>query len=1734
MTADNAKASAWLAKLAEQIRRNLAAGVPVLNATPLAADTDVGSWLFDPKALQIADALLTADVSAVTVQGSANLFGEAAIPVALGYSAIDGACYFVLQVWPENWPPLAVLNTLGLPFNGLCIRWQYGPLALDAEPQPIPASSHLHYAARLDMAGLVLPFEIVPPAMPDAGALWRISGAFEAVALDSLQALLTWLGNWAPLPELPLPEGNTGLALTGMECLFDPAPPRLAGVSLRVAHTLPWPLLAGRIELQQTQISLGCLFDPEQAQYRALFAIDAEMALAGRTVQVGVNRQAASGDIALELRSADARLPDLASLARLAGMPSLHAFLPAVLLRLSGLNLDAFRVELAGQKAAVSLVSASLSYDDEVTILPGLALENLRLQLVLMPDATPKIHGTATALLNLAGRYIGLYGELNQTLSLAGALDSLPLSALAARLPGLPKAMPEIELRHVLINLESNGSLHFEASVAADFTVLAQTFNIPVPAGMAGISLSSLSLDVDLQQGGWQLALAAEQRFAFPASAAQHFELKNIVLTLGADAAQTLSVAGGFTLGGSIGLGQDLSLSLPGAGLRAGFDTGSGWTLNGEVAVSLFGKNYTDWRAGFDQGMFTLRYQKPLVLVDEAFASARFGRFQIGITRTTDAGSTQSHWGFAATGEGSINIPALLEASAHIELDSQAQRLLIVAPKPKIPAIPLAPGVSAGIAVDKLILAHGRHWSFAGAATLTLNGIPDALRRYLPSPCNGQLAIDAGKIALYCAVEQQLAFGPLAIKLADLEVPLGNPLVTIRSMNFDLGQQPALGANLTVAIPAELNRLLGWDEHFRPTTVFLNPSIDLQLSVNRAGIGLTLINGTSPLRALQVDRDGFCRWELGEVGQFSFQVPTLSFHGGAWQGSFGMRHGPLAVPLAPIKFLMRQLSIPGSELVPDSVPIPDAIDLTRLGSELPKLAGQQVWQALNGQPLLRKLLQQMLDALGGAIGDIEKAMPADLLEYLTLQIPESIFFDIDTAGPTLSLRTEDAEPLKFMLPWFAAMPPGLLGVQLKRLSLGQIGAGLGLLGVDGRLDYFDVVTLAVAVLPGVDAKGFRNRLTLKNTLAVLPPAFPMPIPLFYDDLQWELRSWIGLGLTTDWKNRLRMDLLATGGDLLRFFSQKAFLLSEQAGDGFDIQFQIGPNFIALPEFIGGKTLGQTRAVTPALPAGESLKRLLDSLKTGNPAYLITAIPLHDPAQQIWYRLGRMQDAVRFGPLTFGAGLGWCVATQQELLSDILPNPQARAVLGELNQQDVLQSLPKKAGGAAYSKGFVVMLMGEAGVAPLLEARVYFGMALTGKQEYAADNEGGFETGFVLQGTIATLLTLRIQGDIRIDRQSNTAVYGDCSLRLRDTELIGVATTVQVGKASFDMAVVLRLAGEQCRLKGGFHIDAKQVFIFGRFEWVYGKNGAYISQQATARFDQYGLSIELAATRFFGVDALFVFFIDSRKKHSIGVRGAVDISALSGHFLQSFSAIAEDIGQQVKSSYGEWENLADAYSGNMSIANGLAKYLARFAKELPGMVDAQIKDHAKWPVKGKSRSEGRKQAKAIAGQLKNVAGHLESADAEATKKIIVALIKTALAAKVEIDIFPFSYKKSIWDYSAAAKSAKKHLQQALAFIEKVPAQKLAAQKAKDAWKQHIARQNIADTIAASVKAGVGDIPQINAIEWETGQLFPVPALDKVRVQGVYKQKPLTLADFSFNFADPAAAAKGIALAFIQQL
>ena len=1724
----------WLSAVTSQLKQNMAGGKPPLTATPLDAEIyrAAVTALFDPRVLGIDHAKLNQSAQSVSLQGTATLFGQPVIPVTLGYAGVDGSCFFELEASPSSWKPLAALTTLGLPIGDLCVRWSYGPLSAGTATNPVPPSSHVSFGASVTLADMPLPVSIEPPQKPDVSGLWRLFGNFDAQPLAAgLKPIVQWIQKAAGLPELPALGKLTGLVLSGIDFAFDPTAPRLMGGMIAVKSTASWPLVGKQVVLDHVLVSLG--FSANQTGYDLHGEIAATMGLGSETVQVVVSQDTASDLTALSLRSADAALPNIAALADLAGVPKLASAIPAPLRELSGLRIEEFRTEINSKAGKLSLVHIALACPKDVLIAPKTNLENLRMSLDLTPQAATKVSGSVTGLLDVAGSYVGFQGELGDSLALCGTVDNLPLSALAGRLTGgLPKALPEIDLQNVSIQLDSQGEFHFDASVKADFSVLAKALKVPIPDGMAKLQLSSLSLDLHAD-GTWNVALTTDQPFKFPVPAtkgAQQLDLHDIHLSFGVGASKKFAVAGSFVLSGGLSIGSDLSVELVGNGLIAKFG-GADWTVGGTANITAFGTTFKGWSARIDQNVFCISHDKPISVFTESFASATIDSFTIAVLKQQSAqGDTK--WGFEVEGKGTMQIAGVTKTTGNLTIDTTTKRLVLSVQNPPVPKIRLAPPVSLDIGLKDLKLSRDANtWSFGSEATLTLNDVPGPLKKYLPSRAEGELKITDKGVDLVCKLDEKIDFGPLAIKIADKEIPLGNPQITLQQLEMDFGKNFAVAAQMQVAIPNDLNRLLGWDKKFQPTTIFLNPSMDLRLTLGKKNIGLVLVNDTSPFKALKIIK-GKCKWVLSEVGTFDFDVPALSFKGSSWTGSFGMSHGPLSIPLRPVKFLMNQLGIPGSKLVPDSLPIPDNINLTQLGSVLPKLLGKDIWKALPKD--VAAFIKKMIDAIGTVSGDVAKKYPVDFVDYLTLHIPNTIHMDIDTGGPALALWTDDKEPLKFLLPWLAAMPPGLAGFTLKKIQFGQVAGTLGLLTVDGHADYFDVVTLAVSALPGVNARGFRNRLTASNTVAVIPSAFPFPIPLFYDDLSWELKSWPGLGVTTDWKMPAKWDMFETGSALFKFFSDKKYLLSKDAKEAFDIQFQIGSNYIAFPDYLGGGQVGLPRGVKPALPLGDSLKRLLDTLKTGNLTYLITAIPLHDKDQKTWYRLGMQKASVSFGPLTFSAGIGWCAVTQEELNKDVLPNPKAKAILGEINNENVLQSLPTKASEPSYQEGFVVMLMGEAGVQPIISAKAYFGMALTAAGKYDDANEGGFECGFLLQGTMVEFMSLMIRGDIHVDRQEVTRVRGDCSLKIADFELIGGGTTVTVGKDMFDMEVTLRLAGDACRIVGRFHIDPKRVFISGGFVWTYGSGAGQTISEAnvTAIFTQHGIAIEITGADFFGITASITLFADARVKGYIGARADIDISAVSKYVMGQFQAVADDVGKTAHQLQDKYKKLLADYQGNMSTAQLLARFLKGLKKDLPGMVKKEVYKRAPYPFKGKAWGIAQGQLKPILKDMGNLANDLQTADAKRAKGLIIGLINAVLKARVKFRVAGISIiNKSIWQY--ADSKYKKQLQGARAFVEKIPAQKLVAQNAKGEWKKYLGQHDIAEEIAKAVKSSSGSIPQITQIQWETTQLVKLSAVSTVKILCKYKNKPFTI-QAPLDLAHPAKSGVGIAKAVVKAI
>ena len=161
-------------------------------------------------------------------------------------------------------------------------------------------------------------------------------------------------------------------------------------------------------------------------------------------------------------------------------------------------------------------------------------------------------------------------------------------------------------------------------------------------------------------------------------------------------------------------------------------------------------------------------------------------------------------------------------------------------------------------------------------------------------------------------------------------------------------------------------------------------------------------------------------------------------------------------------------------------------------------------------------------------------------------------------------------------------------------------------------------------------------------MTFVPTGLPIPIPLFYEKLAWDLKNVIGLEIATHWSypkpTPSIFGFIALFGQLIDFFTKPDYLLHQQVPpEGMALEFKVGRNAISLPSYLGGIELG-VREPLPTLNVYESTARLLDALKTGDAGLLIQAIPLR--YQDQWIRIGRRE--LRFGPLFLEAA--WCITT----------------------------------------------------------------------------------------------------------------------------------------------------------------------------------------------------------------------------------------------------------------------------------------------------------------------------------------------------------------------------------------------------------------------------------------------------------------------------------------------------------
>jgi hypothetical protein len=735
-------------------------------------------------------------------------------------------------------------------------------------------------------------------------------------------------------------------------------------------------------------------------------------------------------------------------------------------------------------------------------------------------------------------------------------------------------------------------------------------------------------------------------------------------------------------------------------------------------------------------------------------------------------------------------------------------------------------------------------------------------------------------------------------------------LPSIRIENVSLGRHaPAgdgaaawqLGATLGVDGLDRLNSLCG-------ANVFRS-SVDVTVAL---GASFAVTPKTSPFNAIELrTKDDGTVWTTFEdffgAGRLSFRVPELSFdfQGGRWRAAGGVEsQGQLRVPLHPIKWLAEKCGVGSAALQP----MPDAIPLVDLDLKSPSFYDQVAGLLGHVDPAHLDTFKSVAAELAK---DIER-LPDQLKEYLVLHIPTNFVFDLaiePTGGASFGLRVEDDTPLRSLTPFVAPLP-GLLGVTVSGVSFGLTAGGqIGVLKFDGCVDVFDGVDLLYALLTG-KGSDLGSRIVMRKLEALVPIAFPVPIPLFYDEIGWEYKNLVGLALQmharfpdpqpplSDWVKLI--------GDLGHFFADDHFLLHDPGHlpQAMQLDFQLQPTFLALPGYLGGAVLG-SRSALPPFQVSQTLARALDAIKTGSVGEVIRAVPLkyESGGSTHWIRVGH--EDVHFGPLHLQAA--WCVTTEEEFLTQILRDDTARTALAVADPDGMIDCMPARLGGKSYDKGFITLLMGDVGagtaLTDLVSFRAQFGMALLGPRE--------FQTAVRVAGAFGpkNALSLAIEGciDVQPDRAHPdtvaVVVAGRTTLTVLGQRLQSDSRVTVVPGVSLQGQVTFSL-NDQLKVQGLLTINTQGVAIDGSVDWS-GIAGQRFHVGSRAAFSKDGVTFQPIAVTVGAFDATAALQVPGAAKGDLfSMRVAIDFHGSPvDAFKTSLVSVADEVvTKQVSDGY----------------------------------------------------------------------------------------------------------------------------------------------------------------------------------------------------------------------------------------
>jgi predicted nucleic acid-binding Zn-ribbon protein len=1118
-------------------------------------------------------------------------------------------------------------------------------------------------------------------------------------------------------------------------------------------------------------------------------------------------------------------------------IPGAEVAVPA--LAISGLSIAIDTTERSGT-AQIS-VDGDWSFDLGAT---ALALRSLALTITHAEGATT---GAIAGTTELAGTPLVVSATLSQARQWAftagqQADSTMRLLALVAALaPGaaLPDEVPDIELHDTTLAITpGTGAFSFTAQSAA-------AWDLPI-----GIPNLSVTAEVSAKRAATAEPLTLQIAVGAPGPflVIDGLELSAIALTF-ARAAEAWTLEGG--LGAALyertfELHAKLEESAEArvitlAGTHAGDEPLLAFADNG----ALYGSNVT------------LTISKPKVAAGMPAAS--------GIP--TEGGAS-----WELTANGGISVGDFLDTRGQLAVahapgrssfifTSDTAHVAIPVPMPNIapdPAITLA---LAKIAIERAAAEEPgvtADWIFSIEASAAFADWPALVSKILPEePIEATLDVDSQRIELTISRFTRPLTLP-SISIAGQDIPLDDVAVDASDFSLIIGRTPgvasgrsiSLDMNVGIGLPPQLNCMFG-SNGGEPALRFFrtyekdNPEslVQIKLSITPQGLTATLVNSPISEKFISTTYDKElgslrCDVDMGDFGAFWFTMPQFVCSGAdfAAQGHFEVVRD-LALPLTPLRLLLSACKLDAlAKAIPTSLPL-QAFDLREVLRDLGE-----------------KLPQEIAEPIQQISAAIDK-LPARLTDYANIKLPKKLAFDIAvtaSGGARVDIETDPQTPIRVLYPILNPLNPMLAGITLSRFSFGELfGGTLFDLRLNGRIDMFDLVPLGTALLLdelgiGGDARPDTHALGRSLVIddlrmgLVYETVAPIPVLMFFNGLALEHLGAEGVEVQSHWSFPQPEFSLDTLKALLKqfgaFFSNADALLSEDSALDELVQLTIGANYLRLPTYLHGDTLGK-RGTIAQISGYKLVAELLNGVKQFGTGALIEQIPLD-------IRCNNATAAL--GPLSVQAQ--WLLTTPKEYRA----GSYQRIGVSAGNADQVLALIPAER--RADERGMIVFGHGQG---KLAEASLEATLAL------AATN-ASFRTYLHTQGRIGNMLDLELSGDISApERDRAFRMRGASAVRVFGHQLL--TGGAEVSDQSFDIDGAFDLfPGTALRVTGSMrgHISQNDFALAGSGgialgDWLSIINGS-------AALDRSGVTL---AGAWLGMAARFSARADGAQFHS---------------------------------------------------------------------------------------------------------------------------------------------------------------------------------------------------------------------------------------------------------------------------